>query len=142
MFSEDIEIEICLSFTWSGLIFVPNLSRGFHTYEVPECCIFLPCLVFFLHFPVAFGKSVVFCYICIYFPLDTASKLNVHKTFRRLQERLRNVLCTFSCPPVSRGFVYLFVVSLALPKNQNISKYSLVFIISVDLYLSLKSMFE
>ena len=34
-------------------------------------------------------------------PLDTARKLNVHKTFRRRPERLLNVLCTFNIRPVS-----------------------------------------
>ena len=37
------------------------------------------------------------------FPLDTGRKLNVHKTFRRCQGRLLNVLCTFNLRPVSRG---------------------------------------
>ena len=139
MFSEDIEIEICLSFAWNGLIFVPNLSRGFHTYEVPECCIFLPCLVFFLHFPVALGKSVVFCYICIYSPLDTGSKLNVHKTFRRLQERLMYV----QLPSCVQGVCVLVCGFPSITeKPKHIPKYSLVFIISVNLHLSLKSVFE
>ena len=35
--------------------------------------------------------------------LDTGRKLNLHKTFRRLPERLLNVLCTFNLRPVSMG---------------------------------------
>ena len=35
--------------------------------------------------------------------LDKERKLNVQKTFRRLQERLLNILCTFNLRPVSRG---------------------------------------
>ena len=39
--------------------------------------------------------------ICLMFPVDTARKLNVHKTFRRCPGRLPNVLCTFNLLPVS-----------------------------------------
>ena len=38
------------------------------------------------------------------FPIDTAPKLNVHKTFIRHPGRLRNVLRTFNLSPVSTGF--------------------------------------
>ena len=38
-----------------------------------------------------------------YYPLNTGRKLNVHKTFRRRPERLKNVLCTFHFRPVSMG---------------------------------------
>ena len=36
-------------------------------------------------------------------PVDTGSKLNVHKTFRKRPGRLLNVLCTFNLRPVSTG---------------------------------------
>ena len=36
------------------------------------------------------------------YPVDTARKLNVHKTFRG---RLLNVLCTFNLRPVSTGYI-------------------------------------
>ena len=36
-------------------------------------------------------------------PVDTARKLNEHKTFRRHPGRLLNVLCTFNLCPVSTG---------------------------------------
>ena len=36
-------------------------------------------------------------------PVDTGSKLNVHKTFRRRPGRLLNVLCTFNLRLVSTG---------------------------------------
>ena len=39
----------------------------------------------------------------IYIPVDTGSKLNVHKTFRRRPERLLNILCKFNLRPVSTG---------------------------------------
>ena len=38
-------------------------------------------------------------------PVDTARKLNVHKTFRRNRGRLLNVLCTFNLRPVSTGLL-------------------------------------
>ena len=46
-----------------------------------------------------------------YNPVDTGRKLNAHKTFRKRQGRLLNVLCTFNFPPVSMAklFLTLFV---------------------------------
>ena len=38
-------------------------------------------------------------------PIDTGSKLNVHKTFRKRPGRLLKVLCAFSLRPVSTGFI-------------------------------------
>ena len=38
-----------------------------------------------------------------WYPLDTVCKLNLHKTFRRRQGHLLNVLCLFHLRPVSRG---------------------------------------
>ena len=38
-----------------------------------------------------------------YYPIDTGSKMNVHKTFRRRPGRLLNVLCTFNLRPASTG---------------------------------------
>ena len=35
--------------------------------------------------------------------VDTETKLNVHKTFRRRPGRFLNVLCTFNLRPVSAG---------------------------------------
>ena len=45
-------------------------------------------------------------------PQDTGSKLNVHATFRRLPERLLDVLCTFSLRRVSRGVRSLYNIYL------------------------------
>ena len=36
-------------------------------------------------------------------PVDTGSKLNVHKTFRKRPGRLLKILCTFNLRPVSTG---------------------------------------
>ena len=38
------------------------------------------------------------------FPVDTGSKLNVHKAFRRRPGRFLNVLCTYNLRPMSTGF--------------------------------------
>ena len=38
-----------------------------------------------------------------YYPVDTARKLNVHKTLRRRPGRILNVLCTFNLLAVSRS---------------------------------------
>ena len=47
------------------------------------------------------SKFVPFCLGKCLLPIDTARKLNVHKTFRRRTGRLLNILCTFNLRPVS-----------------------------------------
>ena len=47
-------------------------------------------------------------------PVDTGSKLNVHKTFRRRPGRLLNVLCTFNLRPVSTGCFLICTGNIAL----------------------------
>ena len=56
--------------------------------------------------------NTIYIYIYIYMyiyilnicqPVDTGSKSNVHKTFRRHPRGLLNVLCTFNLRPVSTG---------------------------------------
>ena len=43
-------------------------------------------------------------------PVDTGRKLSVHKTFRRHQGRLLNVLCTFNLRPVATGTGINYVI--------------------------------
>ena len=40
----------------------------------------------------------------ISYPVDTGSKLKVHKSFRRNSRRPPNVLCTFNSRPMSAGY--------------------------------------
>ena len=44
-------------------------------------------------------------WLTLLIPVDTGSKLNVHKTFRRRPGRLLNVFCTFNLRPVSTGII-------------------------------------
>ena len=51
-----------------------------------------------------FREHVAYAYVfLIQSPVDTGSKLNVHKTFRGRPGRLLNVLCTFNLRLVSTG---------------------------------------
>ena len=100
-----VSLLIIVSITWKSRLVMVHPSELFHFHialvhsgkpwrkqKITHGC---------RNLETGYYKSFVLANIFVN-PLDTGSKLKVHKTFRRRPGRLLNVLCTFNLRPVSR----------------------------------------